>query len=446
MLRAALGLLACAVAALVYQNSFDNAFVFDDRETILLNGGLIRAWDWGSAVLHDPVRPVVALSFGLDRGFWGFSSFGFHVTNVILHIVCVGLFYGWCTRVVGEKGTRPGSDPVADWTAFFAAAIFAVHPVMSSAVLYASARSELLAAAGFIASLTYARRAIVRRNRTAGILAAVFGVLAVGSSPSAALLPLVVLAYDVWVLRDPGWTVRLARIYAPATLAIVTAALWHLTASTGTVVPPRGAIVNLLSEARVVWRYLGLLVFPRGQALVHDVQWVTSPLDVVSIALFAALVAAVAFAVRLRRTHPLVAFGVVWFAAVLAPTTSFVPLRDGMAEHRLYLASPGLLLALGSVSWQTIASRRSIRILLTGLVAVLAVATHRRTEVWASPMWLWEESVRRSPDAWQARLGYAELLREVGHCDRARPEYEAVLRLYPGHAGARAGLDVCRQP
>ena len=56
---------------------------------------------------------------------------------------------------------------------------------------------------------------------------------------------------------------------------------------------------------------------------------------------------------------------------------------------------------------------------------------------------LWEESVRRAPDAWQAHWGYGELLREIGRCDRARPEYEAVLRSYPDHAGARAGLEAC---
>ena len=116
-----------------------------------------------------------------------------------------------------------------------------------------------------------------------------------------------------------------------------------------------------------------------------------------------------------------------------------------MAEHRLYLASPGLLLAAGSLTWRAIADRRLIRIVLTGVLAVLAVATYRRNEVWSSPMELWEESVRRAPHAWQAHWGHAELLRELGKCERARSEYDVVLRLYPGHPGARAGLEACRQ-
>jgi protein O-mannosyl-transferase len=437
--------LPCALAALIYQNGLDNPFVFDDREAILLNPSFINPWDWRAALLGNPSHPVLALSFALDRALWGFSSFGFHITNVVLHIICVGLFYGWCTRVLRRDGrlrAAGATEPSADWAAFFAAAMFALHPVMSSAVEYISARSELLGTAAFIASLTYTRRAIVGNNRNAAILAAIFAALAIGSSSSAATLPLIALAYDAWVLRDPRWPLRLARVYAPATLAIFSIAAWRLTASVDAVVPPRGPIVNLLSEARVVWRYLGLLVLPRGQSLVHDVQW-TSAFDPGSIVAMAALAAAVVFAIRVRRIYPLAAFGVVWFAGVLAPTSSFIPLRDGMAEHRLYLAAPGLLLALASVAWRTIASRRVVQIALTCILAILAAGTYRRNEVWSNSMDLWEESVRRAPNAWQAHWGRAELLRELGRCDLAKPEYDAVLRLYPDYAGARAGLDRC---
>lgn len=391
------------------------------------------------------MRPVANLSYAVDRTFWGFSSFGFHITNAVLHLVVVGLLYGWCTRVLGPAaGQRDDVNP--DWTAFFAAAVFGLHPVMSSAVGYVSARSELLAAAGFLAALTYARRAILGNNRTAGILAGVFGVLAIGASSSADALPIVVLAYDAWVLRDPGWQVRLARIYAPATLAIASVAAWQLVGSAGTVFPPRGPLESLLIGSTVVWHYLALLIVPRGQSLVHGVRWPTSIVDPISIAALVLLACGVAVAVWKRRTYPLVAFGVVWFLGVLAPSTSFVPVRDAMAEHRLYLASPGLLLAAGSLTWRAIASRRAIRISLTAVLALLAVGTYQRNELWSDPMQLWEESVRRAPDAWQAHWGYAELLREIGNCERARSEYDAVLRLYPGHAGARASLETCRQP
>lgn len=422
--------------------------MFDDRETVLLNPSLIAAWNWRAVLTHNIARPVVNLSYAFDRGFWGFTSFGFHVTNVVLHIVAVGLFYGWCTRALGDASKSDDSTPsdqrfIPEWGAFFAAAVFALHPVMSAAVGYVSGRSELLAAAGVLASLTFARRAIVTGNQTAGALAAVFGTTAIASSSSAAALPLLVLAYDAWVLRDPGWTLRAARIYAPATLAVTVAAAWYLT---GIDLPAvrHGVFENLLTEGFVVWRYLGLLLVPVGQALVHQVRVISTPLDPAGLILLPLLAGCIAFAVWKRRTHPLPAFGVIWFVAVLAPTASLIPVRDAMAEHRLYLASAGLLLGAASFAARPLATYRAARAALAIVLVLLAFGTYRRNQVWSDPMTLWEESVRRSPGAWQAHWGYGELLREIGRCDRAAHEYESVLRLHPGHAGALAGLDACR--
>ena len=396
-------------------------------------------------LLHNLARPVVNVSYAFDRGISGFSSFGFHITNVVLHIAAVGLFYGWCTRALtDERRDAPDQRQAPEWGAFFAAGVFALHPVMSAAVGYVSGRSELLAAVGVLASLTYARRAIVASNRTAGFLAGIFGTLAIASSSSAAALPLLVLAYDAWVLRDPGWGLRAARIYAPATLAVATAAGWYLSGIEIPNVPPRGIVENLLTGGLVVWRYLALLVLPLGQSLVHQVHWVTRPLDPVALILLLALAAAVAFAIWKRRAQPLLAFGAIWFVGVLAPTTSFIPVRDAMAEHRLYLASAGLFLAAAALVARSLATHRAARATLAVVLVVLGVRTYQRNMLWGDPMALWEESVRRSPDAWQAHWGYGDLLREIGRCDRAAPEYETVLRLNPGHRRARAALDACR--
>lgn len=445
-----LGLLACTLAALVYQNTFDNPFVFDDRDTVLLNRSLIAPWDFGAALLHNLARPVVNLSYAVDRSLWGFTSFGYHLTNVILHVVAVGLFYGWCTRALsdseGKGKVASESEPseAAAWGAFFAAAVFALHPVMSAAVGYISGRSELLAAIGMLASLTYARRAIVARNRTAGMLAIVFGALAVGSSSSAAALPLLVLAYDAWVLRDPRWRQRAARIYAPATLAIVIAAGWYLAARPAPVTPPGSALAPLLTGAIVVWRYVGLLVLPRGQALVHDVHWAARAWDLAGLAALVGLAVCTTLAVRVRRTHPLLAFGVIWFLGVLAPASSFFPVRDAMAEHRLYLAYGGLLLAAASLLAGTLTARGAWRAGVAVLLLVMALVTFRRNQMWSDPMALWQEAIVRSPEAWQAHWGYAELLRETGQCGRAAVEYAEVVRLRPDHGAALTEVQGCR--
>jgi hypothetical protein len=431
-----------------------------------MNPALVDAWDLRAAVLYDLTRVPVTVSYAVDRALWGFSSFGFHITNFLLHIVVVGLFYGICTRSLADslgsvtdavrlrpKGATarhpPRSDrgltPGVEWPAFFAAAAFALHPLMGSAVGYVSARPELLCALGFLAALTFARRAIIASDTASWVLAAAFGLVAVGSSASGLALPLIVLAYDAWVLRDPEWPRRTIRLYLPAFAAIAVAAAWHLPALLAAErVPPRGLAGNTLTEAIVIWRYVGLLFAPFGQTIVHQVHWVTTLLNPAGLLALLLLAAAGAGAFYVRHSRPLVAFGIVWFLAVLVPTSSVVPLPEPMAEPRAYLAGAGLLLAIVSVFAAPLATRRVLRGIAAGLLVLLAVQTYRRNDFGNEPMALWQEAVERSPEAWQARMGYAELLREVGRCDRARPEYEAVLRLHPNHAGAKAGLDACK--
>src|SRR5258708_28539129 len=107
--RGGLGILACALTALVYQATLDHPFVFGDRITVLLNPSLVDLSDLRGILLYNLAHPVVNVSYAIDSAFSGVSSFGFHVTNGILHLVVVALFYGWCMRALAD-GRRPGSD------------------------------------------------------------------------------------------------------------------------------------------------------------------------------------------------------------------------------------------------------------------------------------------------------------------------------------------------
>lgn len=433
------------MTALLFKNALDTPFLFDDRDLVLLNTSLIDPWNLAGVLTWNVARPVVNLSFAVDRVVWGLSSFGYHATNGALHIVAVGLFYGWCTRALTDESVRARHLGTLwpEWPAFFATCVFAFHPVIASTVVYVSARSEILCAIALLLTLTFARRAIVASNRRAAALALICGVLAIGSSSSAAAAPLIVLTYDAWVLRDRGWKRRWWRIYLPCLVVVLFAGMWM--ASTVLLQdrgPAHGVFSHVLGEAIVAWRYIGLLLLPRGQSLVHEVSWpsATSLLGWSAVFLLGGCVAAAA---AIRRSYPLVAFGVLWFVLVLAPT-SLIPVRDGMTEKRVYVGAAGLLLAAGSALAQPLATRRSARALGVVAVVTLLAITYKRNTHWANPVDVWQEAVQRAPNAWQAHLGYGDLLREIQQCDRATAEYEQVLRLYPGQPAATAGLTACK--
>ena len=486
------GALAAALAALVYVNALDNPFVYDDHDTVVANPSLAEPSNLRFVLVYSPFRPVVNVSYALDRAVWGYRPFGFHLTNVLLHALVVALLYTFLRRALADVShltvgrTAMIRDPAAErWGAFAGAALFGVHPLMSEAVAYVSGRSELLCGVFFLAALLCAREAfdppgivegkrysylelgegerkVILAGRQLGAAAAavVFGVFALLSKEVAVVLPIVLLAYD-WLLLPSTPDARRRRlwlVFAPVLVLLAAAAVYRLSALSGPV-STASPLLNLLTQAIVIWRYLGLLVAPVGQSIMHAVHRVASPGDPLALVALAGLLGAGAIAFSLRRRSPLAAFGMVWYLAVIAPSSSVIALREGMAEHRAYLASAGAFMIVAPLAHRMLersrARRRSSReggraavtlpyaAALTGLIVVLSALTLARNNVWSSPVALWQEAAIQAAGMWEPHYALADSLRESGDCQAAIPEYEAAVRLRPDHRDAQTNLGIC---
>src|SRR5215510_10358391 len=88
----------------VYLNALDNPFVYDDFFTVTGNPSIAPFADPRWALIYMPFRPIVNLSYGLDRLVWSYTPFGFHLTNVILHAVVVVLLFLWLRRLLDDAG------------------------------------------------------------------------------------------------------------------------------------------------------------------------------------------------------------------------------------------------------------------------------------------------------------------------------------------------------
>src|SRR5260221_13011559 len=129
------GALPCAFAALlaglVYVNALHNPFVYDDYHTVVENTSIERLSNLRGIVLHDVTRPIVNFSYAADRALWGAKPIGFHVTNVLLHMLNVVLVFTLGRRLAHDRDRGV-------LVAFAAAVLFAAHPMMTEAVGYIS--------------------------------------------------------------------------------------------------------------------------------------------------------------------------------------------------------------------------------------------------------------------------------------------------------------------
>ena len=270
-------------AGLVYLNALDNPFIYDDHVLIGENQSLLAPLNLLGLVLHDVSRPVINFSYAVDRTLWGPSPFGFHVTNVLLHMLNVGLLFLLAATALRHDG-RPlaaaddAPSPVV--VASVAAVLLAVHPMMTQAVGYISGRSEVLCTTWLLSAGRWMKTSDGRWLAATGGL----WLLALATKETAAMFPLLLLMYDRLVVPTGDRVDRRQRV------------LWlHLPffSVTTVFVIARVAVLSLVEHAEAavpqwqfVWveldvarQYLLLLLTPGEQSIFHAVSPVSGPFD-----------------------------------------------------------------------------------------------------------------------------------------------------------------------
>ncbi len=472
-------LLACTVlvvvAVVAYLPSFSVPFHYDDLWEILANRALKDITDWQTILRYNPARALLMFTFALDLHVWGTNTFPYHVENMAIHLANTLLVYALAERLLTPPDERPGADggtivvPSGWAPAFAVALVFAVHPLFVEAVTYIASRSSSLAALfyllGFAAYVHYRDARMARGSGGATwpwlVLAVNAYLLAILTKEEGVSLPAVILAYDLliapararrmgvaarrwWLGSVPFWLMLAALVVArmaffgslePGPEA------WSGTTAQGVsgalhraLMPPvvvRGVIQNLLTEAEATWLYLRLFLLPYGLSIYHDypaVQQWANPKTLAALAGHLVLLGSVVWAWKRR---PFWSFGVLWFYITLSPTSSFIPLKEVMAEHRMYLAGFGLLLILGD-GLRALQSRRRIPAWAVGvgLALPLAVVTFQYNRVWQDDVALWQRATRLAPHSGDAYYALGDALARIGKLDAAAGAYQKAIRAY----------------
>jgi tetratricopeptide (TPR) repeat protein len=189
-----------------------------------------------------------------------------------------------------------------------------------------------------------------------------------------------------------------------------------------------------LTQCEALIRYLKLSVWPYPLVLDYGTRVVQHPMDVLPQALLLGLlVVATIFGVWRR---PALGFVGIWFFAIIAPSSSVVPLvTQTVAEHRMYLslASVAVLAVLGGYA---LIGRRVVYA-GAGLAVLLTLLTMRRNEDYRSALAIWSDTVTKCPDNARAHnnLGNA-LLKIPRRLPDALAEYKAALGINPDYAEA----------
>jgi protein O-mannosyl-transferase len=327
--------------------------------------------------------------------------------------------------------------------AFWAALVFACHPLQTQAVTYIVQRATCLAALFSLATLYFYGKARLSQEGAGRYYACSLAtaVLAMFSKEMAVILPFLVVLYEIFFFRQKrtDWK-RLAPFLALLFLipAVMLASRSVNVGELRRVSEPASGIAPvryLLTQFRVVPRYLGMALAPLNQNIDHDIPFAHSlaqPQVFGGILLIAAILAA-AFAFRSR--YRLLSFAVFWFFLALLPESSLLPVADAMFEHRLYLPLAGYAVFLASVVYLTAGrlDRRMAAIILAGAVLLYGFSAYSRNFYWHNEISIWTDAIRKSPGKARVYNERGIAFIRAGEYDRALEDLNRALSLDPGY-------------
>lgn len=425
---------AVFVAFEAYGPAMNGAFLFDDRFLPFLRPGA-EALTFSGWIGNT--RPLLMFSYWANFKIGGTEPYGYHFVNLLLHVLNSAFVFLIVRRLLdGTEITR------RILYASFAGLLFLLHPLQTESVAYVASRSETLSVVFAYAALTVflCRREITTTIPVAAAVLSLFGA-AVFTKEHAAILPLVFLLADYFFNpREGSFSLEGIRknwkLYLPLGLGGIAGIAYvgrvvFSSNTTGFRMKDLTWSDYLFTQGRVLWTYLRLFVLPAGLNADYDIPISHSPFDHGAIFGLIAFAGLLTGAWVLRRKYPLAAFGIFAFAILIAPTSSIVPIRDPIAERRMYLPFLGLTLVVVELLRRLKMETGALIATLGGILAICAVGTYRRAEVWSSPLTFWTDATEKSPAKARPHFQLAYAQYESGRCDLASEEYGRTAKLQP---------------
>jgi tetratricopeptide (TPR) repeat protein len=449
--RLVAGAVLVVAGCLVYANGLSAPFVFDDHTAIVTNQQIRQVFPLSASLSPPPetpvnARPLINLSLAVNYAAGGLDVRGYHVTNLIIHLVATLVLFGVVRRTLeletGESVLRVQAENVA----FASAMIWMLHPLQTEIVNYVTQRTTSLKGLLLLATLYCSIRALGpsrRRWQWAAVLSCAAGM---ACKESMVVAPLLVALYDrVFVYASVREAVaRRGRLYAglAGTWIVLGALMASQPRSTVGFETGVGAWTYLLNQAAMIAQYLRLAAWPRGLVLDYGLP---QPLALADVLVPALAVTGLGMATLVALVRwPRLGFLGAWFFIALSPTSSVVPIATEVgAERRMYLplAAVVVLIVCGAVL--VTAGSRRLKVLgvaaFLGVCVWLGAGTILRNDEYRSPLALAETVVERRPHG-RAHLRFGAALVDAGRRGEAIEHFRRAKRL--NATGARYALGI----
>jgi tetratricopeptide (TPR) repeat protein len=390
-------LIVAIISFLVYYNSLNNDFVFDDESVVQNNQAIQKlsnipkfftAEEGFHKVIGRYYRPVVSSLYAVDFAIWGMNPFGFHLTNVVIHVIASLLLLLILMKLFG-------SYKYGLLSALIGALIFAVHPIHTEAVSWVSGRTDSLATLFFLLSflfyLKFSDKGNDKKFLWISLIAYFLGLL---SKEMIVTMPVLLFLYDFFFRkRSIDW---FKKNYIPyvlfISLTIIFVAIRYMVlkdvVERSTYMYFYGAenSTAVFTMLKTIPVYFRLLLFPIN--LLYHYNGVypdsTSIGDVKVLFSLVFIIVLLIVSWFLYKKYSEVSFAILFFFVSLLPVMNFIPTMNFMAERFLYLTSFGLsvLISYLFIKYVSEKNKSALISMFLLIVIIFGYLTYKRNADW----------------------------------------------------------------
>jgi tetratricopeptide (TPR) repeat protein len=458
---------------LAYSNSLKSPWVLDD----FLASKTIEVSDFQSLL---GFRKITSLTFLLNTMVLPLNPASLRFVNILIHILNVFLVYvlAYKTVLLWFRETEPKTNIhlPAFSVAFLSSSIFALHPMNINAVAYIIQRATSLATFFVLLSLLIYIRARQSSGHVQAFLfyavSGMFIVIGIFSKENAVMAVPLIILYDFVFLSKFNMKELLKKLSIITGIGFVifvfVSYAWNLHTviielvgfflEPNELLPSRGwmainvswtPLQHILTEFRVLSRYLFLLIFPLPQFLVFDFlgfplsTGIMYPITTLFSMIF--VLCLILFSLVTLKRFPLLSFGMLWYFLAISLESFFALGSDLYFEQRNYLPLSGMVIGIaghGVVTYGGKLNNRKVWSIVIICSVVLGSLTFWRNFVWEDSIILWRDTLIKNQFNHRAHYNIGNAYQREGSRDKAIEHYKRAIDLNPNYADAYVNLGV----
>ena len=447
------------VGVIIYSNSLDCSFHMDDSLRIVENNTIRNIKNPGAIWNWQKLRFIGYVTFALNYHVHKLDVFGYHVVNLLIHIL-TSVFVYWLVLLLFSTPGMQGHELAGRkrLIALFCGLVFTAHPVQTQAITYIVQRFASLAAMFYIGSLSFYVKGRLTSGKTGYlyyVAAAFSALLGIFTKENVVTLPIAffLIEFCFFLTGSSEITKRLKNPkiwFAIGTLmSFLLIIPFFITSNISEIFVPissqrssdplLSSSVYLFTQFRVFMCYLRLMFFPAQLSVDYDFPASSSFFEPAVVLSFLFLVSLVVWAFANWQKYRLASFGILFFFCTHLIESSIKPLHNVIFEHRLYLPLLGFSLCIVSLLFQTVKKKHTVIItgVLCTVIGLFSILTYQRNNLWKSEITLWMDVKKKYPNKARSYYAIGMGYKEAGNNHEALRYLRQALEINPGYSNVR---------